>query len=169
MSTFLAWYTLIHVIISLVAIVTGFLVIYDMLNGRESRCITMSFLVTTALTSATGFGFPIERILPAHFIGGISLLALGLAIYGRYFQNLAGKWRVIYALAAVFAQYIDVFVLIVQGFLKFPALHGLAPTQSEPPFAVVQGVNLVAFVIMGVLAVRRFRPVVHALFRGDQA
>lgn len=157
MSTFLAWFTLVHVAISLVAIATGFLVIYDMLNARESRPVTMSFLVTTVLTSLTGFGFPLTRILPAHFIALISLLALGLAIYGRYFQNLAGKWRVTYVVAVVFSQYLDVFVLIVQGFLKFPVLNGLAPKQNEPPFAIVQGVTLVAFIIMGALAVRRFR------------
>lgn len=156
MSTALSVFTLVHVVISLIAIVTGFLVIYDMLNARESRCVTATFLAMTVLTSATGFGFPISRILPAHIIALVSLIALGLAIYGRYFQHLAGKWRVIYVLAAVFSQYLDVFVLIVQGFLKFPALNALAPTQSEPSFAIVQGLNLLTFVVLGVLAVKRF-------------
>ena len=156
MSLYLSVFTLVHVAISLVAIVTGYLVIYDMLNARESRPVTLTFLVTTVLTSLTGFGFPVNRILPAHVIAVISLVALGVALVGRYVHRLAGKWRAIYVLSAVFAQYLDVFVLIVQGFLKVPALHALAPSQSEPAFALVQGANLLAFVAMGVLAVKRF-------------
>jgi len=156
MSLYLSVFTLVHVAISLVAIVTGYLVIYDMLNARESRPVTLTFLVTTVLTSLTGFGFPVNRILPAHVIAVISLVALGVALVGRYVHRLAGKWRAIYVLSAVFAQYLDVFVLIVQGFLKVPALHALAPSQSEPAFALVQGANLVAFVAMGGLAVKRF-------------
>ena len=156
MSLYLSVFTLVHVAISLVAIVTGYLVIYDMLNARESRPVTLTFLVTTVLTSLTGFGFPVNRILPAHVIAVISLVALGVALVGRYVHRLAGKWRAIYVLSAVFAQYLDVFVLIVQGFLKVPALHALAPSQSEPAFALVQGANLLALVAMGVLAVKRF-------------
>ena len=56
------------------------------------------------------------------------------------------------------ALYFNVFVLVIQSFLKVGPLHALAPSvpPSEPPFAVVQGVVLVLFVIATVAAVRRF-------------
>lgn len=157
MPTFLTLYTLLHVVISLVAIGSGFVVIYEMLRGKEARRWTLLFLTTTLLTSLTGFGFPVDRILPSHIFGVLSFIALGLAIYGRYFQNLVGSWRVTYVVAAVFSQYLDVFVLIVQSFQKIPALRALAPTQSEPPFAAAQGVTLIVFIVLGVRAVRHFR------------
>ena len=62
-----------------------------------------------------------------------------------------------YVVTAVVALYFNVFVLVVQSFLKVPALNALAPNGSEPPFAIAQGIVLVAFVALGTLAVRRFR------------
>jgi hypothetical protein len=49
-------------------------------------------------------------------------------------------------------------VRVVQLFLKVPALKALAPTQTEPPFVVTQLLVLLTFVVLGVFAVRRFKP-----------
>lgn len=153
----LAAFTLVHVVISLVGIASGFIVAYDMLRGKESTGTTALFLITTVLTSVTGFGFPVDRILPSHILGVISLIALGLATYSRYSRRLNGKWRTTYVITAIFALYLNVFVLIVQGFLKIPALHELAPTQTEPPFAIAQLAVLPIFLVLGARAVTGFR------------
>jgi hypothetical protein len=102
--------------------------------------------------------FPINGLTPAHVFGFLSLILLGVAIVGRYQRNLTGGWRKAYVIGAVASLYLNVFVLIVQSFQKIPALKALAPTQTEPPFAIVQGMNLVAFVALGVMAVKRFQP-----------
>jgi hypothetical protein len=57
----------------------------------------------------------------------------------------------------VLALYLNVFVGVVQAFLKIPALNALAPKQTEPPFVVAQGIVLVLFVILAIVAAIRFR------------
>ncbi len=150
-------YTLIHVVISLIAIATGFVVLTGLLKNRRLDAWTAVFLVTTIATSVTGFGFPFVRLLPSHIVGAISLVVLAMAVVARYTCHMAGGWRATYVITAVSALYFNVFVLIVQTFQKVPALAALAPTQSEPPFAVTQLIVLVAFLILGYLAVVRFR------------
>jgi hypothetical protein len=147
----------VHVAVSLVAIAAGFVVIYGMLTARRMDGPTAFFLATTVLTSLTGFLFPVERFLPSHAIGIVSLVILAAAIYARYARRMAGLWRGVYVVGAVAAQYLNFFVLVVQSFLKVPALKELAPTQTEPPFALAQLAALAAFVVLGVLAVLRFR------------
>ena len=154
---FLATYTLVHVVISLVGIVSGLVVLYGLLRGRDLDRWTLLFLTTTVLTSVTGFGFPFQRFFPSHAVGIVSLIALALAIYARYPRRLAGAWRRIFVVGAVLSLYLNVFVLVVQLFLKVPALNALAPTQSEPPFQLTQLVFLLLFVVLGVMAVMRFR------------
>ena len=117
------------------------------------------FLVTTTATSLTGFGFPFVRLLPSDIVGAISLLILAVAVYAIYVRNLVGRWRAIYVASAVAALWLNFFVGIVQSFNKFTYLNKFAPTGSEPPFAVAQGIILILFVIAGVAAVRRYRPV----------
>jgi len=156
MSSGLEIYTLIHVGISLLAIGSGFIVIFGMLAGKRLDRWTAFFLATTVLTSLTGFGFPITGFTPGIIIGIISLVVLAPAIYARYPGRLAGLWRGVYVVTAVIAQYLNFFVLIVQSFMKVPALHSLAPTGSEPPFLIAQIVTLVAFFVLGSLAVIRF-------------
>jgi hypothetical protein len=151
-------YTLVHVVISLVGIVSGIVVLLGMLSGRRLDGWTALFLLTTAATSVTGFGFPFDHLLPSHIVGIISLVVLAIAVVARYVFHLAGPWRWIYLAGAVIALYLNVFVLIVQLFLKVPAIHALAPTQAEPPFAIVQGAALLAFVVLGIVAAIRFRP-----------
>jgi len=152
-------FTILHVAISLVAIVSGLVVLAGMLQARRLPGWTALFLVTTILTSVTGFMFPIAGLTPAIIVGLISVVLLAIAVAALYLKRMNGAWRWIYVTTAVLSLYFNVFVLIVQSFQKVPALQKLAPTQSEPPFQIVQGVALAVFVISGIVAVRRFRPV----------
>jgi hypothetical protein len=132
-------------------------VLYGLLTGRRLDGWTALFLVTTIATSVTGFGFPVEHLLPSHIIGFISLLVLAVAMLARYSFRLAGRWRGAYVVSAALALYLNVFVAVVQAFLKIPALKALAPTQKEPPFLVAQLAVLVLFVGLTILAAKRFR------------
>jgi hypothetical protein len=152
----LTFYTLAHVVISLVGIFSGFVVLFGLLGAKRLDGWTALFLATTVLTSATGFFFPVRHILPSHIVGIISLVALGVAIYARYSRRLLGAWRKAYVACAVFALYLNVFVGIVQAFLKIPELHALAPTQAETPFKVTQLLVLLAFLALGLVAASRF-------------
>ena len=151
-------FTILHVAISLVAIVSGLIVLAGMLRARRLPGWTAVFLVTTILTSVTGFMFPINGLTPAIVVGLISVVILAIALMALYLKYLSGAWRWIYVVTALMALYFNVFVLIVQSFQKVPTLQKLAPTQSEPPFQIAQGVTLAAVLILGTLAVRRFRP-----------
>ena len=150
-------FTLIHVIISLVAIGSGFVVLYGMIAGKRLDAWTAFFLATTIATSVTGFGFPIKGVTPGIVLGVISLLVLTVAVYARYGAHLAGAWRLVYVITAVIALYLNVLVLIVQSFQKVPALNELAPKGSEPPVILAQVVAMVAFIALGFLAARKFR------------
>jgi hypothetical protein len=150
-------YTLVHVVISLIAIATGFVVLAGLLKNQRLDGWTAVFLVTTTATSLTGFGFPFVRLLPSHIVGAISLVVLAVAVIARYRHRMARRWRATYVITAVMALYFNVFVLVVQSFQKVPALAALAPTQSEPPFAIAQLIVLAAFLVLGYLAVVRFR------------
>jgi hypothetical protein len=151
----LALFTLFHVLISLVGIVTGFAVVFGWISHRERPKLTLTFLVTTVLTSLTGFGFPFTRFLPSHAFGAISLVVLPLAGVALYAFELRGAWRRVYIASALFALYLNTFVLIVQLFGKVPALRAIAPTQTELPFALAQGALLLAFVGLGWVTLRR--------------
>jgi hypothetical protein len=151
-------FTLLHVAISLFAILSGLLVLYGLLATNRVSGATLLFLVTTVATSVSGFFFHRAHILPSHIVGIISLILLTMAIVGLYSFRLRGAWRTIYVICAVTSLYLNVFVLVVQLFLKVPALHSLAPKGSEPPFAIAQGIVLVAFITLCVFALRRFRP-----------
>jgi hypothetical protein len=149
---------LLHLLISLVGIGSGLVVVYGFLTGRKLDGLTPLFLITTILTSLTGFGFPFDHLLPSHKVGILSLLILAVALAALYLFHLAGVWRRVYVVSASMALYLNVFVLVVQLFLKVPALHALAPTQKEPPFAVAQLVVLAIFVGLTILSAKRFRP-----------
>jgi hypothetical protein len=151
-------FTNIHVLISLIGIVAGFAVLYGLLTSRAMPAVTATFLLFTVLTSATGFLFPRPHLLPSHIVGIIALVILAIALYALYGRQLRGVWRPVYVITAVISLYLNVFVLIVQSYMKVPALHALAPKGSEPPFAITQGLTLLIFVVLGYLAVRRFHP-----------
>jgi hypothetical protein len=155
----LAQFTLLHVVISLVGVATGFVVIFGFLGARRLPRWTAVFLATTVLTSLTGFLFPLKQIGPPHIVGMISLVVLAAALYALYGPKLASSWRWIYVAGAVVAQYLNVFVLVAQAFNKIPALNALAPTQTnEPAFVITQVVVLALFATFGVLGVKRFHP-----------
>ena len=116
------------------------------------------FLATTALTSLTGFGFPFDHVLPSHVVGILTLVALLVAILAFYLFRLAGAWRWLYVVGAIVALWFNVFVLVAQAFNKIAALKALAPTQSEPPFLIAQTIVLVIFIVLGLLAARKFHP-----------
>jgi hypothetical protein len=159
----LSTFVLVHVIISLIGIVAGFIVMFAMLGSNRTPAMTALFLATTILTSATGFLIPpllTDKLLPSHIIGALSLVLLAIACLALYGQKLAGSWRWIYVVTALLSLYLNTFVLVIQSFLKIAPLHALAP--GEPPggpvFAIAQGIVLVFFIIMIIGAVRRFRP-----------
>ena len=152
--------TVLHVVISLIGIVTGLVVLYGLFKSQSMPGMTSIFLLTTILTNATGFMFPVDKLLPSHIIAIISLVLLAIACIALYGMKASGAWRSIYVVTAITSLYLNVFVLVIQSFLKIGPLHALAPSvpPSEPPFAVTQGVVLVLFVVAIIVAVRRFRP-----------
>jgi predicted neutral ceramidase superfamily lipid hydrolase len=153
----LGTYTLVHVLISLVGIGSGLIVMFGLLGGRRLDGWTGLFLTTTVLTSVTGFAFPFEHLLPSHIVGIISLVILAVTIPARYVFHLNRAWRRIYVIGAGMALYLNVFVAVVQAFLKVPALKALAPTQKEPPFLVAQLAVLLIFAALIILATKRFQ------------
>ena len=155
MST--ATFTQLHVIISLIGIASGFIVVLAMLGGSGAPAWAAIFLATTVATSVTGFMFHFASFGPPEIVGAISLVVLGLAILALYSYRLAGAWRRIYVVTAVLALYLNVFVGVVQTFQKVAFFHALAPTQTEPPFAVAQGIVLLVFIALGLAAVKKFR------------
>ncbi|WP_244642356.1 hypothetical protein [Phyllobacterium sp. 628] len=154
----MTYYTFFHVLISLVGIVSGLAVLSGLLKSDRKDGWTLIFLVTTVATSLTGFGFPYQGFTPAIGVGIISVVFLAAAIVARYSFHLTGAWRWIYVVSAIISLYFNVFVLIAQSFQKIPALNALAPTGSEPPFAIAQGIVLVVFIIAGFGSLRKFHP-----------
>ncbi|HEX3710754.1 MAG TPA: hypothetical protein VHV56_12825 [Pseudolabrys sp.] len=151
-------FTVVHVIISLIGIASGLIVVFGMLGSRRLGNWTALFLLTTILTSVTGFFFPIHGVTPALTVGVISLVILAVALLARYVKHLVGAWRWIWVVTAVAALWFNTFVLVVQSFLKLPALHALAPNGNEPPFLIAQAAVLIVLVVLGVIAVLKFRP-----------
>ena len=158
----LATFTALHVALSLIGLLAGYIMLFGMIAGRPTGFTTPVFLATTIVTSATGCLFPVTQLLPSHIVGIISLVVLAVAVIALWLRRLEGPWRWVYVVTATTALYLNTFVAVVQAFLKLPVLQPLAPTQSEPPFAVVQGLVLVALIGLGYVAVRKFRPVTPA-------
>jgi hypothetical protein len=151
-------FTFVHTALSLVGIVAGLVVMFGMLKAKRLEGWTALFLITTVLTSVTGFFFPSNQILPSHVVGVLSLIVLVFALAGLYVYRLSGSWRWIYVVSAVLALYLNCFVGVVQAFLKVPFLNALAPTQKEFPFLIAQGAVLLIFVFLSFKAVRSFHP-----------
>ena len=152
----LSTFTLIHVILSLAGIGSGFIVMYGLLNSKRLDGWTAIFLTTTVLTNVTGFFFPFEGFKPSYVVAGLSLILLAIAIWARYSRRLEGGARRTYILTAAIALYFNCFVAVIQAFAKVPALHTLAPTQKEPPFLVAQLIVLAVFIWLTILATKRF-------------
>ena len=142
-------FTLIHVVISLIGIATGLVVIYGFLTGMRLRSWNSLFLVTTTLTSVTGFFFPYKGITPGIVLGIVSLVILAVALLA-----LSKGWTKTYIATCSSAEFFNVLVLIAQSFQKIPALHAYAPKGNEPIVALCQGT---AFAILAVLAIVAMR------------
>jgi len=151
-------FTILHVIITLVAIGSGLIVVGGMFASHRLPVTTALFLLTTALTSVTGFLFPIHGLTPALRVGILACVIVAVALFALYKEHLAGAWRWIYVITAVASLYLNVFVLVVQSFVKVSALTALAPTQSEPPFAITQAVVLAIFILIALIAAVKFWP-----------
>jgi hypothetical protein len=146
----------IHILISLFGIGSGFVILAGFLGGKRLDGSNAFFLVTTILTSLSGFILPAHKILPSHILGVLSLIALAIACVARYAKKMQDGWRKTYVISAMISFYFNVFVLVAQLFLKVPSLHSLAPNGSEPPFAIAQSIVLIAFAVFTVLAVKKF-------------
>ena len=149
-------FTLFHVVLSLVGILAGFVVLHGWLTARRREHWTEVFLISTAATVITGFLFPIATITPAVGVGIASTVVLVVAIVARYWKHAAGHWRETYIVSALIALYLNSFVLVVQAFQKVPALNALAPTGTEQPFALAQGLLLVFFIFAGFRSLQRY-------------
>lgn len=154
LTTF-AW---VHTILSLVGLVAGLVVVVGLLGSKKLGGWTALYLASAVATNVTGFGFPFDRFQDSHWVGVISLVVLAAAILARYVFRFAGAWRWIYALGAVLGLYFLVFVGIAQLFKKVPALAAMAPTLSEPPFAITQLAVTAIFVVLAIAAAIKFRP-----------
>ena len=152
-------FTLLHVIITLVAIGSGLMAVGGMFASHKLPGTTALFLFTTALTSLTGFLFPIHGFTPALGVGIVACVILAVALFALYKERLVGAWRWIYVVTAIISLYLNVFVLVAQSFMKVSALNAFAPTQSEPPFAITQGIVLGIFIVICLIAIANFRPV----------
>ena len=148
-----------HVIISLIGIASGLIVLAGLLRGQLLTMWNGLFLITTVLTSVTGFGFPYTKLTPGIILGILSLIVLAIAIFALYGRRLNGSWRRTYVITAMIALYFNVFVLVAQIFEHVPAFHALAPTQTEGPFKLAQLLLLVVFAVLIGAATRKSRPV----------
>jgi hypothetical protein len=148
--------TLFHTAISLAAIAAGLMALAAMLKGQTPVTLTGVFLGLTVLTSVTGFLFHNDKVTPGMVIGAISLIVLAVALFALYGRHLAGRWRTAYVITATLALYLNVFVLVIQSFIKVPPLHALAPSipPAGPVFAAIQGMVLLAFLVAGWMAVK---------------
>lgn len=146
---------LVHVATSLIGIATGLIAMPALATGRFLAGWQAAFLAATALTSLTGFLFPFGGVTPAFGFGLASLTVLSIAALALPRRTSASWARIAYGISATTALYLNVFVLVVQAFQKLPALQSLAPTQSEPPFAIAQLLVLVFHLAVGWLASRR--------------
>jgi hypothetical protein len=155
-------FTLLHVVFTLIAIGSGLIAVGGMFASHRLPGTSALFLFTTILTSVTGFLFPIHGFTPALGVGIVSCIILAVALFAYYGKHLTGAWRWIYVVTAVASLYLNVFVLVVQSFIKVAALNALAPTQSEPPFVIAQIAVLLIFILIGIAAAIKFRPVTAA-------
>jgi hypothetical protein len=151
-------YTIVHTLISLAAIFTGLVVVLGLIGRKRLDGWTRWFLITAVLTTVTGFFFPFHGVTSAIILGIITVPVLAITIYARYSRRLAGAWRWIYVIGAVMSLYFNLFVLVVQSFLKIPPLHAMAPTQTESPFKFTQLAVLIVSVLLGIAALIRFHP-----------
>jgi len=149
------WFLLFHIAVSLIAIAAGFIVVGGFLTRSQLNGATQLFLAASVATNVTGLMFPFTHFLPSHAVAIISLLVLAIALFAYYFKTPSRRWHRIFVGTAITALYLNVFVLIAQTFAKNPGLVALAPTQSEPPFALSQIAALIAFAAIAYVSMKR--------------
>jgi hypothetical protein len=149
-------FTLIHVLISVLGIITGLVAVGGLISGRLLDGWTRFFLATTLLTSLTGFGFPFVKVAPPHIVGAISLLVLAVCLAALYWKRLDRGWRTTFVVTAVVALYLNTFVLVVQLLQKTPVLAKAAP-EGSPAFGGTHLVVLALFVWLCWAAIKGFR------------
>ena len=154
----LVQFTYLHVFMSLIGIGAGIFIIFGLLTSRRLSILTSLFLITTVLTSLTGFLYPFNGMTPGIVLGILSMIALILAIVGLYVRKLAGAWRGIYVVSVIVAFYFNFFVLVAQAFDKVPVLHAVAPSQKSPGFMITQLAVLLIFILLTARAVKKFHP-----------
>lgn len=143
-------FTKLHVVISLIGILAGLAFFFGVARGGWSKNANRVFYAFTALTSITGFLFPPKPIGPPFIFGVVSLVVLALAALA-----LRGGWRRSYLGLALFAQWLNMVVLVVQSYQKIPQLHALAPLGNEPAVLATQGAVVVLLAWLGWKALRR--------------
>src|SRR5471032_3700537 len=102
----IATFTILHVIITLIAIATGFIVMFGMVSSKMLSGWSAIFWLTTLLTSITGFMFPIHGFTPALGVGGFAMVILAIGLAALYAKHLMGSWRWIYTVTAVISLYL---------------------------------------------------------------
>jgi hypothetical protein len=148
-----------HVFLSVIGLGAGVFVVIGFVSSKNFSILTTTFLITTVLTSVTGFLFPWHGFTPGIVIGILSVIVLAVAMFALYGKKLAGEWRVVYVLSTCVAFYFNFFVLVAQAFNKVSLLHSIAPSQKSPGFAVTQLFVLVLFILLSARSVKRFHPV----------
>jgi hypothetical protein len=150
-------FTLIHVVISVIGIISGLVAVGGLIAGVRLRGWIALFLSTTVLTSVSGFGFAFTALLPSHVVGLISLVVLAIALFALYVKRLAGGWRTAFTVTTVVALWANTFVLMAQLMQKVPAIATIAPGPNAPAFGVTQGLVVLLFVVIGWIALKGFR------------
>lgn len=153
-----AAFTATHVLLSLIALLSGVAVLRNLFASRTPAAITALFLATSIATSAGGFLFPSTRLGLGHVVGAVSLVVLLPTVVAIYGFHLAGPWRWIYALGAIGALWLDIVIAVVQSFAKTPLLRPFAFSLTAPALLLVQLAVLVLFIVIGARALKRFHP-----------
>jgi hypothetical protein len=161
----IANFTILHVVITLSAIVSGFVVMFALLSSKRPAGLTVIFWLFTVATTVTGFMFPFNGFTPAIGTGVVATLFFVVGLIAIYIKKCIGAWRWIYVVTMMVSLYLNVFVLITQSFQKLKFLNPAAPMVGPPfadptntQFVIAQVATIVFFLVVGFLAVRKFRP-----------
>jgi len=152
-------FTYLHVFLSVVGLGAGVFVVIGFFSSKKFSILTSTFIVSTFLTSLSGFLFPFHGVSPGIVLGVLSIIVLFVAIYALYARKMAGVWRTTYVISACVALYFNFFVLVAQAFDKVRVLHSIAPSQTSPGFAISEVAVLVLFILITIRSVQKFHPV----------
>ncbi len=139
----------IHTGLSFLALALGIPAIASLFKRALSRNWIALFLMSAWATTITGFFFPFIGFTPAFITGIVSAIVLIGTSVAQHGFHMKGRARDFYACGIVMSEYLLVFVAIAQTFLKIEFFNNLAPTLSEPPFAIAQVVGIAVFGIIG--------------------